>query len=256
MEYLQKKSYKYQEEINIAILRQLPKNTGKKEFVLDVGSGMGALSAAIQNKGYSVWAIEINQAAAEVAVQRITKVINADLTDIKHIQSEIGNQKFEFLIFADILEHLYDPLSVLKEYLKLLKDEGYLLVSLPNIVVWWNRILFLLGRFEYTETGIMDKGHIRFFSFKTAKKLVEEAGCCVVRTDYVPFFVRVFEPLVKKFLLKGITPESSNKRDLIDSPYYKWYIKYVYPIEYYLGFFCKPLFAFKMVLVARKLKQT
>ncbi len=252
--YSRKGKHKYLEEINDAILRQIPINTThNKRMVLDVGCGMGALAEAIQNKGYIVWGIDLNEEATQIAAKRIEKIINVDLTDITSIKAEIGNQCFDYLVFADILEHIYDPSNILKEYLALLRNGGYVLVSLPNTVAWTNRIKFLLGKFEYADTGIMDRDHIRFFTFKTAKRLVTSAGCSVIKVDYIPYFVRIAQPIFKKILLKGKKAEDTDRRQLLDSPYYKWYMKYINPIEYFLGYFCKSLFAFKMIIVGKKL---
>lgn len=253
MVFVQKECYKYLDEINEAVLRQIPINkTARGNLVLDVGCGTGALSEAIQNKGYKVWGIELNKEAAEIATKRITKVINLDLRDTALIRAEIKDMLFDYLVFADILEHLYDPLRVLKEYLAFLKTGGFVLVSLPNTVAWINRIMFLLGRFEYTETGIMDNDHIRFFTFKTAKILVKSAGCSVVKVDYIPYFVRVFHPAIRRFLLKNKNLDNINRGLLLDSAIYKWYTRYINPIEYFLGYFFKSLFAFKMVIIGKK----
>jgi len=250
--YLQNKNYKYFDEINEAILRQFPLNRSNNCMALDVGCGTGVLSEAIKNKGYAVWGIELNEEAAQIARERITRVINADLTDIASVKQKIGDKLFDYIIFSDILEHIYDPLTALKEYSVFLKDEGLVLVSLPNTVAWFNRILFLFGRFEYTDTGIMDCGHIRFFTLKTAKRMVKEAGYTILKVDYMPYIVRVIEPIAKKILLKGRKAKDTDRRLLMDSPYYRWYMKYIYPVEYVLGYFFKSLFAFKMVIVARK----
>lgn len=245
--------HKYLDEINEGVLRQIsPNNGSKKGIVLDVGCGTGALSEAIEKKGYIVWGIDASEEAAQIASRRITKVINTDLTDLAHVKAEIGGQLFDYLVFADILEHLYDPLAVMKEYLRFLKDGRYVIVSVPNTVSWLNRILFLFGKFEYTDTGIMDRDHIRFFTFKTAKELVKSAGCSIIRVGYIPYFVRVAQPIIKKLMLKNKRPEDTNRRQLLDSPYYKWYMKYINPIEYLLGYFCKSLFAFKMIIVGKK----
>ena len=253
MFYPHKEKHKYLEEINDAILRQIPNNTtDNKSMVLDVGCGMGALSEAIQNKGHIVWGIDLNEEAAQIAAKRIAKVINDDLTDITSIKSEIGNQKFDYLVFADILEHIYDPTNILKEYLAFLKDGGYVLISLPNTVAWTNRIKFLLGKFEYADTGIMDRDHIRFFTLKTAKNLVTSAGCSVIKIDYIPYFIRIAQPIFKKFLLKGKNAKDTNRRQLLDSPYYRLYMRYINPVEYFLGYFWKSLFAFKMIIVGKK----
>lgn len=255
MSYFKKeKKHKYLDEINESVLRQIPPNDGfKKGIVLDIGCGTGALSEAIEKKGYIVWGIDASEEATQIASRRITKVINTDLADLAQVKAEIGSQLFDYLVFADILEHLYDPLVAVKAYLKFLKEGSYIIVSVPNTVCWVNRILFLFGKFEYTDTGIMDRDHLRFFTFKTAKELVSSAGCSIVRIDYIPYFVRIVQPVIKKLILKNKRPEDTNRRQLLDSPYYRWYMKYINPIEYFLGYFCKSLFAFKMIVVGKKL---
>lgn len=256
MSILKEQRHKYLDEINESVLRQIPANNGfNKGMVVDVGCGTGALSEAIEDKGYIVWGIDLNREAAQIASRRITKVINADLMDLVRIKTEIGGQLFDYLVFADILEHLYDPLTVMKEYLRFLKDGCYVIVSVPNTVSWVNRILFLFGKFDYTDTGIMDRDHIRFFTFKTAKDLVRSAGCSIIGVDYVPYFVRVAQPIIKNLILKNKRPEDTDRQQLLDSPYYKFYMKYIYPIEYLLGYFCKSLFAFKMIIVGKKIAE-
>ena len=76
---------------------------------------------------------------------------------------------FDIIVFADILEHLKEPLEVLKRYKKYLKDDGYIIISIPNIANWKIRFKSLLGRFEYNEYGILDSGHLRFFNEKSQR---------------------------------------------------------------------------------------
>lgn len=246
--------YKYFEEVNEAVLRQIPLNKScQRNLILDVGCGMGALSEAIQEKGYRVWGIELNKEAAAVCQKRITRSINIDLTRLDSVEKEIGGELFDYIIFADILEHLHDePSFMLKYYLRFLKNDGRIIVSLPNVLVWSNRVMFLLGRFEYTDAGIMDRNHIRFYTLKSAKRLIKSCGCSVIRTDYIPYFTRVAQPLFKKLLLRNKKPQEMDKKELMESPYYKWYMKYINPIEYCLGYPFKSIFAFKMIIVGKK----
>ncbi len=254
MIYVHEKRYEYMEEINHGIIKQIPRNNTEDVItVLDVGCGGGALSDEIKKKGYIVWGIENNKNAALKAAKRIHKVINHDLTDYSVIKSEIKNQKFDYIILSDVLEHVYDPFSVLREYMTFLKDHGFLLVSVPNTVVWTNRISFLLGYFDYSDTGVMDRTHIRFFTFKTIINLVKVAGCSIVKVDYTPYFIRVLLPVIKKIFLAK--KNNNDTYELIDSPFYKIYMKYIYPLEYYAGYFLKTLFAFRIIIVGRKNKQ-
>jgi 2-polyprenyl-3-methyl-5-hydroxy-6-metoxy-1,4-benzoquinol methylase len=249
MIHLHKKKYEYLEEVNEGILRQFaPAVDVGEESVLDVGCGSGALSEAIQKKGYSVWGIEAYAPAAEIAAKRITKVITADLTDISAIKRAIGDRKFDHIIFSDVLEHLYDPFTILKEYLTLLKTDGHILISVPNAAVWTNRLKLLFGVFNYADTGVMDRTHIRFFTYRTARELVEAAGCSVVKVDHTPYFVRAALPLIKRVMAK----DNDDRREIIDSPLYKMYMKFIYPIEYFIARLRRQLFAFRIIIIGKK----
>lgn len=250
-----KHKYEYMEEVNNGITKQFPLNkSDKRPLVLDVGCGSGALAEEIESKGYEVWGIEIYEGAVKAAQSRISRVIKADITDIPDVKSRIGQQKFDYIVFSDVLEHIYDPFTLLNEYLVFLKDGGSVAVSVPNAVTWTNRLKFLFGVFKYDDTGIMDRTHIRFFTFKTAKALIKAAGLGITRVDYTPYFVRALTPVIKKLLLRGENIENTDRKQLMDSPFYKTYLKFVYPIEYYGGYLLKSLFAFRIIVVGKKLE--
>lgn len=86
------------------------------------------------------------------------------------------NIKFDYIIFADVLEHLYNPWAVLDSVKEVLKDTGSVLISVPNI--GHNSVLIDLinNKFEYREIGLLDNTHIRFFTQPTLLKMVEGAG--------------------------------------------------------------------------------
>lgn len=178
--------------MNEGVLKQIPTVSSDEKWILDVGCGRAALSEAIKSKGYMVWGIEINEDAVSIACKRINKVIQADLTNLEAVASLIGDIKFDYVIFSDVLEHLPDPHSVLRAYIDFLKKGGVVLVSVPNVAGWSNRLALLFGKFEYTDTGVMDRTHVRFFTFRTARELVEGAGCNIQKIDYTPFLVRAF----------------------------------------------------------------
>lgn len=255
MDKLNQQKYAYFEEINEGILREISPNiAGTEVFVLDVGCGSGALSEAITKKGYVVWGIENHPEAIKKAATRLDKVLAADLTDTVTVGENIGDQKFDLIIFSDVLEHLYDPFSILKFYLKFLQKDGTVLISVPNMVAWWNRLKFLFGFFEYAETGVMDRTHIRFFTFATAKNLVQKANCTIIKVNYTPFVVRAFLPLIKKLFSSHEMPTKNegDRSQILDSPLYQIYMRYIYPIEYFLFSWWKSLFAFRIIIVGRK----
>jgi len=253
MHSLNHQNYPYLEEEYAGLLKHIPLNPlSTPKTVLDVACGMGTISLAVQNKGYTVWGIDKNREAAAIAAGRIAKVINADLTNLPVIEKHLGGHTFDFIIFSHILEHIYDPLSIINGYLPSLKDTGRLIVSVPNVAVWSNRIKLLLGNFTYTDTGIMDRTHIRFFTLRSATALLRKSGCSIVAVDYTPYFVRAFLPLIKRmFHLQG-TIRHTDRRKIVDSRAYRWYTRYIYPVEYCLGHLRKSLFAYDFIIVAEK----
>jgi hypothetical protein len=155
---------------------------------------------------------------------------------------------FDVLVFSDVLEHLFEPAAVLCWYLRWLRPGGRVMVSVPNMVVWSNRLRILAGVIDPTDTGVMDRTHRHFFSFRLARRLVEEAGCRVVATGSTPYLVRVFLPWIKWLMLPaGEHPPAP--RALIDSRAYRWYLRYLHPLERWVGSLWPTLLAFQIIVV-------
>ena len=74
-------------------------------------------------------------------------------------------EKFDFIIFGDILEHVTKPEVLLQDFQYLLNQEGFLIASIPNIANWMIRLKLLFGNFDYAG-GILDLGHLKFFTYK------------------------------------------------------------------------------------------
>jgi 2-polyprenyl-3-methyl-5-hydroxy-6-metoxy-1,4-benzoquinol methylase len=251
MIHIHKNIYQYLEEINEGVLRNIPTTDSKvkSQSVLDVGCGSGALSLAIKQKGYEVWGIEENKEASSTAELRIDRVIRENLYNYEKISALIGERTFSYLIFSDVLEHTYDPFLILSQYLKFLEPNGKVIISVPNALTWTNRIAFLFGSFEYSDTGVMDRTHIRWFTFRTAKRLVKATGCKIIKIDFTPYVIRSALPLIKKIFN---SKNQENRRQLIDSKAYKFYMKYIYFIEYNLTYIFKRLFGFRIIIIGQK----
>lgn len=80
---------------------------------------------------------------------------------------ELGGP-FDLLLFSHVLEHTRDPLSVIRRFLPLLSPEGHVLIAVPNTLEWRTRLCFARGHFHYAESGILDRTHLRHFTYKTA----------------------------------------------------------------------------------------
>jgi 2-polyprenyl-3-methyl-5-hydroxy-6-metoxy-1,4-benzoquinol methylase len=252
MIHLNKKSYPYMEEVNDGILREFRLLLPLTGRVLDVGCGRAQLGKAVRELGWEVWGVEQSGEACDTARTRIDRLIETDLQSYESVRSRLGETRFDALIFSDVLEHLYDPLGVLERYLSYVKPSGKVLISVPNAVVWTNRLRLLCGRVEYADTGVMDRTHIRFFTFRTAQRLVEAAGCRVERVASTPYLVRALLPLMKWFMAKPNPDAPPDPRAMIESRGYKLYVKYVYPVEHFFTSLWRTMFAFRIIVVATK----
>lgn len=149
-----------------APLLQLLENSCK--HVLDVGCGAGDNAGLL--KSYSpekkVYGITKSEAEKKIAQRYMERVWVFDIES--ELPTDLENQKFDTLLFSHVLEHLHDPAAVLARFSHLLNPGGIVLIAVPNILSWRQRIQFLLGRFEYKATGVLDETHLRFFTFFTA----------------------------------------------------------------------------------------
>ena len=111
--------------------------------------------------------IDIDEARAKLAQERLNKVIVANVEKME--RDPFPDGYFDIIIFADVLEHLKEPETVLRRFKKYLKKDGYALISIPNIANWKMRVYLLFGKWHYKDVGLLDKTHLRFFTLKTAK---------------------------------------------------------------------------------------
>ena len=78
-----------------------------------------------------------------------------------------------------------------------------MLISLPNVAIWNVRFALLLGQFEYGDTGTLDRTHMRFFTRRSFRRFLSEAGLAVGRNRITPGILRPFVPLIKRVYGKG-----------------------------------------------------
>jgi SAM-dependent methyltransferase len=239
------------EEVNEGILRQFPALGLPAGRVLDVGCGRGQLGEAIRALGWEVWGVENSEEACRTARGRIDRLIEADLHDYAAVAREVGETRFDALVFSDVLEHVYDPRTVLEAYARFLKPGARVLISVPNAVVWTNRLQWTFGRVRYADTGVMDRTHVRFFTFRTARELVEASGFRLERTDSTPFLVRALLPVLKRFSKPAASETPPDPRAMIDSAGYRLYMKRVYPMEKAVASLWKGMLAFRIIVVGR-----
>ena len=123
-------------------------------------------------------ALSRTEQAAEAASQVCDRVIVADL-EAKEAFEPLGSETFDVVLALDVLEHLRDPAPVLKCAASYLTPGGIAVVSIPNVTHGALRLSLLEGRFNYTEQGLLDRTHLRFFDRHAAEQLISEAGLTI-----------------------------------------------------------------------------
>lgn len=158
------------------LVAQLPEDPDNR--VLDLGCGSGAMSALIRSQGKAaeIWGVEkFPEAAAQACASgALDKVLVGDL---ERLLQELPQKHFSHIIAGDILEHLVDPWSVCTSLRACLLPGGTFICSIPNI----RNLSFILalafkGRFEYRDSGVMDRTHLRFFARADVRDLFTQAG--------------------------------------------------------------------------------
>ncbi len=145
--------------------------------VLDVGCGEGHVAAALVERGCRVWGIEIDPEAAVAARISCEAVVVGDVMGVSH--ESLGSRPFDVILLLDVLEHLVDPLVALRHVTAWLAPGGRVIVSIPNVAHAAVRLALLQGRFEYSETGLLDETHLRFFDRRSLGALIHDAGLAV-----------------------------------------------------------------------------
>ncbi len=153
---------------------------GTGNDVLDVGCGEGFLAAQLHKAGNRVFGIDYLSWAKHA--DEFEGYAQADLDGgLRPYPEALAGRQFDRILLLDILEHLRHPERLLQDCLPLLKPNGQIIVSVPNVVNISVRLMILFGKFEYQERGILDRTHLRFYTRSTARRLVEDAKFELVR---------------------------------------------------------------------------
>ncbi len=157
---------------------------GYSKRVLEVGCATGYFTRVLAERGCKVTGIEIDHGAAEQAENWADRVIVGSADDAE-VWDQIDDEAYDVITFGDVLEHLQNPLTVLRSSLQKLKPSGFVVTSLPNIAHGDVRLSLLHGSFQYREIGLLDRTHIRFFTVQSVRELLRDAGLLVVDTRRV-----------------------------------------------------------------------
>lgn len=153
--------------------------TGDATRILELGPATGYMSRALADRGASVVAIEIDPEMAARAESFCERVIVGDL-DSLNLDEELGDERFDVIVAADVLEHLKDPLGVLRTLRSFLNPGGHFVISIPNIAHGSVRLALLSGEFNYRDLGLLDATHLRFFTRETLIEMLDAAELGII----------------------------------------------------------------------------
>lgn len=136
--------------------------------LLDVGCGAGDNARLLRAKNPAglVHGITHSRAEARLAAPHLARAWVFDLEQAW--PAELESERFDALVFSHVLEHLREPSHTLARFCRLLRPGGSVLIAVPNVLSWHQRLTFLMGRFEYGAAGVLDSTHLRFFTYFTA----------------------------------------------------------------------------------------
>lgn len=164
---------------------------GTGHDVLDIGCGEGILAATLRQNGNRVTGADILPHAANESV--LEQYFSVDLNEgIEPMIEALDGKTFDRVLLLDIVEHLVRPEPLLNQIKRVLKPQGRLILSVPNIANVTIRLSLLFGRFDYTERGILDKTHVRFFTRKTSRRMLRENGYRIVEERETVMPVELF----------------------------------------------------------------
>ncbi len=142
--------------------------------VLDIGCGEGALGASLKADGAAfVAGIELHGPAAVAARERLDVLVEGSATDA---ELPFNDESFDYLVFADVLEHVADPDAVLQRCMPLLRPSGRVIVSVPNWRFYSVLLRLVFDRWAYTDSGVRDRTHLRVFTRRSLEEFLRRNG--------------------------------------------------------------------------------
>ncbi len=202
---------KFKSRYKYGVFPIIYRNINSNSFVLDVGCGTANFGKILKReKNCKVFGIDIDREALKIAGSKIDKTFCVDIDkdyyeNFRNIEKFLKECKFDYIIMADVYEHL----KYGKEFIKFIKDflkrDGQLIMSIPNFLHISIRKRIILGKFYYENRGILDKTHVRFFSKEIFLKEMENMKFKLKKID---FYGKIFERKnfwykIAKFLVGG-----------------------------------------------------
>ncbi len=159
---------------------------GSRKRVLEIGAGPGSITKHLkQTNDCHITALELDEDAIVKLTPFCDRVYRGNLNDPAWATPLKEERRFEVVVAADVLEHLYEPLTVLKQMASFVDEGGCIIISLPHVGHSAIHACLLEESFTYRDWGLLDRTHIRFFGIKNIQALFEEAGLKITHAEFV-----------------------------------------------------------------------
>jgi 2-polyprenyl-3-methyl-5-hydroxy-6-metoxy-1,4-benzoquinol methylase len=246
--------YAYIERPNAVLLAQFARHVAARAAaprVLDVGAGAGANALALRalSPRVHLTAVEPNPRAAAQLRAACDVVHEVELSSWLAEPKPRGAE-FDAVLLSDVVEHVVNPVQFVTELVQFPALRNALfLVSVPNYAVWYNRLLTLAGRFEYAESGLYDRTHLRFFTRSSIARLLSHSGLRVIEQAATPSLAQSLAPWLRTRFEAALN--SGDHLALEGSRLYRGYARFVEPLETRFCQLWPEFLGFQIVSVAR-----
>lgn len=159
---------------NYPVLNEIPENSKR---ILDIGCGNGGIINFLPDS-VKVDGVTFSSAEFRACQQKLNKVYYHNLEQGLPDEIEAG---YDVIIASHLLEHIAYPEKLLNDIHKRMRENTIFIVALPNIMHYKYRFQLLFGKFEYSETGVMDYTHLRWYTFDSAFKLLKKYNFKVIK---------------------------------------------------------------------------
>ena len=148
---------------------------GHNKKVLEIACHTGYVTAWLKKQKCDIVGADIYGPALEKAKPYLSRSILGDIEE-KEVWQQIETEKYDVVLYMHILEHLVNPEAILKKTKDILNPGGMVIICLPNVSNWCERWDMFMGKFTYTDLGVMDRTHLHFYNYYTAKDFIERSN--------------------------------------------------------------------------------
>ncbi|MDM7464285.1 MAG: glycosyltransferase [Tepidimonas taiwanensis] len=198
--------------------------------VLELGCATGSMTRVLQGRHRCrIDAVEIDAVAAQAARPFCERLLIGDLETLAWDAPFFAGQTYDYILLADVLEHLRDPAAVLRGLRPLLREDGRLIVSTPNIAYAGVQAALRAGWFPYRPTGLLDHGHVHFFT--RAELIVHLLDCGLVPVEHRAVHWGPADSEFGPYWQSLAAPEREHLLAAGDATVYQWVVAAEWPTE-------------------------